>query len=68
MEERRDDTWEDEVGEADEEEGGREGEGDAEGWEEHHQCQICPVWQLFQQEGVDEEWGEESSGGNALKK
>ena len=67
MEERRD-TREDQVDEPDDEEGGGEGEGEPDGWEEHHQDHSGPMWQFFQQKGVDKEWGEESSGGDGLKK
>ena len=66
--EERGNTREDEVGEPDEEECGGEGEGESDRWEEHHQCQIGPMWQLFQQKGVDKEWGEESSGGDDSEK
>ena len=68
MEERRYRTREDQVGDLDDEEGGGEGESKAEEWEQHHQYQGHPIWQLLLQKVFYEERREKSSGGHGSEK
>ena len=56
------------MGEGDDEEGGGEGEGKPEGWEQHRQYQGRPIRQLVLQKGVDKEGGEEGSSSDGSQK